>query len=95
MSMPLRCLFQFEEVAGAQRLDDAWGLNGLNAQGLPGQAGDRRLLPATATRLRTEIAELLADRPDSLLLAHTQLRHWRDEIDEQRHGFTWAVVSNT
>lgn len=79
---------QFEEVAGAQRLDDAWGLNGLDAQGLPGQTGDRRLLPATATRLRTEIADLLANGPGGLLLAHTHLRRWREEIEEQRYGLT-------
>ena len=79
---------QFDEVAGAPKLDDAWGLNGLGENGLPRQTGDRRLLPATATRLRAEISELLADRPDSLPRAARQLRRWREDIDEQRHALS-------
>ncbi len=79
---------QFDEVAGAPKLDAAWGLNGLDGGGLPLQRGDRRLLPATATRLRAEIAELLAERPDSLPLARRQLRRWREEIDEQRQALS-------
>lgn len=79
---------QFDEVAGAEKLDDAWGLNALNDDGLPAQSGDRRLLPATATRLRAEIADLLADQPGNLLLVRRQLRRWREEIDEQRHALS-------
>lgn len=79
---------QFDEVAGAPKLDEAWGLDGLNADGLPARPGDRRLLPATAARLRAEIAEQLADRPDSLPAARRQLRRWREGIDEQRHALS-------
>lgn len=79
---------QFDEVAGAPKLDDAWGLDGLNPDGLPARIGDRRLLPATAARLRAEMGELLADRPDSLPAARRQLRRWREEIDEQRHALS-------
>ncbi|MCL4834477.1 MAG: hypothetical protein KJZ86_18675 [Caldilineaceae bacterium] len=79
---------QFDEVAGAPKLDDAWGLDGLNADGLPARPGDRRLLPATAARLRAEMGELLAARPDSLPAAQRQLRGWREEIDEQRHALS-------
>lgn len=81
---------QFDAVAGGEKLDEAWGLNGLDGDGLPSQSGDRRLLPATAGRLRAEIADLLAEGPGNLLLAQRQLRRWREEIGEQRHALSLA-----
>lgn len=76
----------FSVIAGSDALDEAWGLQALDADGLPRTPGDDRLLPGIASQMREFLVDQIAGSPSGMSQARAQLRRWLDEIEAGRQA---------
>ena len=80
----------FDLAAGADAVDEAWGLTTAGAEaaprGLPafaaGLEADDRMAPQLLTRMHKRLLDLLAASPTGLIRAHEQSRQWLHEAEE-------------
>ena len=77
-------LAQSEGDFGAGALDTAWGLDGLDAEGLPINPTDNRFLPAVAQQMRAHLLNLIGSEPSGLMHARRQLHQWLFELEQER-----------
>ncbi len=75
---------QFERLVGVNALDQAWGLDGLHANGLPKSLRDKRLLPGAAFAMRRTFVDLLVESPAGLRQAQAYLSAWQSQLEEER-----------
>lgn len=77
-------LAQSEGDFGAEALDTAWGLDALDAEGLPVNHADNRFLPAVAQQMRSHLLTLIGSEPSGLLHARRQIHQWLFELEQER-----------
>ncbi len=77
-------LAQSEGDFGTGALDTAWGLDALDAEGLPVNPTDNRFLPALAQQMRAHLLNLIGSEPSGLMHARRQLHQWLFELEQER-----------
>ena len=77
-------LAQSEGDFGAGALDTAWGLDALDAEGLPVNPTDNRFLPAVEQQMRAHLLSLIGSEPSGLMHARRQLHQWLFELEQER-----------
>ncbi len=86
----------FELAAGADAVDEAWGLATAGADSgaafAAGLEGDDRLAPQLLARMHQRLLDLLSASPTGLIRAHDQARQWLHEAEESQQRLEIALT---